>query len=201
METWNHNRVVVGLGCAATSPESKSPAVIVGALKCVCELWKGSWKMSLFLKRQLYCCVMKSRCQKVFQRHEKSLGKTAWKLRSLALPELLWRPAQTSKSWVPRSSGTSVLSHPFPARAGNLLPGDPRVARPPPRALPPRGKGGRRAAGALRLRQRRRLTPLRSQLRVSECSNRKTEFKVSCTILWGGRTAASCLSGVWPKCW
>ena len=51
--------------------------------------------MSLFLKRQLYCCVMKSRCQKAFQRLEKKLRKIAQRRCSLTLPELICSPLPT----------------------------------------------------------------------------------------------------------
>lgn len=44
--------------------------------------------MSLFLKRQLYCCVMKSRCQKVFQRLEKNPKTNQKKSRKAALSDL-----------------------------------------------------------------------------------------------------------------
>lgn len=72
--------------------------------------------MSLFLKRQLYCCVMKSRCQKVFQRlgKKKKLRKIAQRLRSLTLPELPESPLQTLT--------LNVLSLRFNWRARSLGP-------------------------------------------------------------------------------
>lgn len=134
--------------------------------------------MSLFLKRQLYCCVTRSRCQKVFQRLEKNLRKPAQRLHSLAEPEPLVSPTNAVATCVVNFAlpACAVCSHPplpshRPVRSRESLPSSgefplwQQTARPPEGESPARCAGKHLTAQGVRHRQAQAMRSAAGMLR------------------------------------